>query len=195
MNCTEPVDWSPLKRGGTNFRTHKLVSVDLDTVVFKPSTGAIIFYFAFLLFGIIPSSIGFWQFVNHGFRFSTDVLVPFGFGAVFGTVGLFLFGFGTRPIVFDKRRGYFWKGRKDPDEVWSKDELKHFCELKNIQGLQIITELVKGDKGSFNSYELNLVLKDGSRMNVIDHGNEAALRQDADGLAEFLGVEILERPV
>lgn len=184
-------EWSPLKRGGTNFRTHRLVTIDADTAVFKATAGTIIFATIFLAFGIIPICVAFWLASEHGSVMRTDVLVPLLFGIAFGALGLFLMSWMTRPAVFDRHRGYFWKGRKDPDAVWNKDELKHFCEIRNIQGLQIISELVKGDKGSFNSYELNLVLKDGSRMNVIDHGNERMLRSDAQTLAEFLGVEVL----
>ncbi len=40
-------------------------------------------------------------------------------------------------------------------------------------------------------YELNLILKDGSRLNVVDHGNRDALQGDARTLAEFLDVDLL----
>jgi hypothetical protein len=36
------------------------------------------------------------------------------------------------------------------------------------------------------SYELNLVLKDGSRLNAIDHGNQQALRADSQTIATFI---------
>lgn len=186
-------DWSPLKKGGANFRTHKLVSVDVDTVVFEPSTGALVFYWIFLLFGIVPFGLGIWQILENGFAMKPEILAPIGFGIVFGVIGLVLFGFGTRPIVFDLSRDYYWKGRKDPDEAWDKSELKNFADLTQVVGLQIITEVVSGDKGSYTSHELNLVLKDGSRLNVVDHGNEEKLRADAEVLAEFLEVEILVR--
>jgi len=42
----------------------------------------------------------------------------------------------------------------------------------------------------FTSYELNLVLKDGSRRNLVDHGNLPALRDDARELAGFLIVPL-----
>lgn len=187
------LDWSPLKRGGANFRTHKLVRLGLEIVEFKATTGALVFYSVFMLFGAVPSALAFWQVVSRGFHFEAEILVPLGFGAVFGTIGFFLFAFGTRPIVFDKNRGYYWKGRKDPDAVWSPEELKHFAELKDIAGLQIVTEWVKSDKSSYNSYELNLVLKDGSRLNVVDHGKEDKLEEDARTLAEFLGVPLISR--
>ncbi len=187
------MEWSPLKRGGTNFRTHRLISVEPDVMTFKATTGARVFYSLFLLFGIVPSVFAFVSLMKYGDPTRAEVLIPAAFGSVFGLVGFFLFWFGTRPIVFDRNRGYFWKGRKDPDAVWSHDELKHFAELKDVCGLQIIAENVKSDKGSFMSYELNLVLNDGSRMNVVDHGNGVKLQDDAVALADFLEVPILKR--
>jgi hypothetical protein len=187
------IDWTPLKSGGTNFSTHRLVNVDSDTLSFEPTKGALFFYWVFIVFGLIPFGISIWQIMERGFQLTPEILVPLGFGLIFGSVGLTLYRFGTRPIVFDLKREYFWKGRKDPDSVWDRRELKHFAQLDDVVGLQVLTEVVSSDKGSFRSYELNLVLRDGSRLNVVDHGNEGRLEQDARSLADFLGVEILER--
>ena len=43
-----------------------------------------------------------------------------------------------------------------------------------------------GNKNSYYSYELNLVLEDGSRVNVVDQGNLKRLRSDAQTLSRFL---------
>ena len=122
-----------------------------------------------------------------GASFDTAMLVPMGIGFVFFLVGCSMFWFGTRPIVFDKFRSAFWKGRKGPDDVSDRRELKDYAELQNIHALQIISEYVHGNKTSYYSYELNLVLKDGNRINVTDHGNLKKLREDADALSRFLG--------
>ena len=45
---------------------------------------------------------------------------------------------------------------------------------------------ISGSKSSYTSYELNLVLDDGSRINVVDHGNLDRLRGDATTLSRFL---------
>ncbi len=49
------------------------------------------------------------------------------------------------------------------------------------------TSRVSGNKSSYYSYELNLVLNDGSRINVVDHGNLKRLRSDTQTLSQFLG--------
>ena len=58
--------------------------------------------------------------------------------------------------------------------------------LSAIHALQLVSEHVRGNKSSYWSYELNLVLGDGSRINVVDHGNLDQLRADAQTLAGFL---------
>ena len=61
-----------------------------------------------------------------------------------------------------------------------------FAKLDSIHALQLISEYCRGNKSSYYSYELNLVMEDGSRMNVVDHGNQAKLREDAQTLSTFL---------
>jgi hypothetical protein len=54
----------------------------------------------------------------------------------------------------------------------------------------VIAERVSGNKSSYLSYELNLVLSDGRRINVIDHGDKIKILVDAHDLAEFLDIPI-----
>ncbi len=42
----------------------------------------------------------------------------------------------------------------------------------------------------FWSYELNLVLRNGKRINLIDHGNQRDIRWDAGNLSRMIGVPI-----
>ncbi len=185
-------DWGPAKSGGTNFKTHKLVPGFPDKMEFKAGLGAKLFYLIFmgvgaaaLIFFLIPT-------IQKGaFGLNPDTLVPAGITVIFGGIGVLLHYFGTAPIVFDKNRGYFWKGRKDPQRVFDKKTLKHYCELHEIHAIQLISEYIRGDKSSYYSYELNLVLKDdGRRLNVIDHGSGDVIREDAKILGDFLGVAV-----
>jgi hypothetical protein len=95
--------------------------------------------------------------------------------------------FGTTPIVFDKYQGCFWKGRKVPNGVSDSQGIKYFARLDEIHALQLISEYCRGNKSSYYSYELNLILKNGNRMNVVDHGNPEKLREDTQALSRFLG--------
>lgn len=107
------------------------------------------------------------------------------FGLLFLAGGSGVLYVGATPAVFDKRKGFFWKGRKEPDAGSDWRHLKHCARLGEIHALQLITEQIKG-KSSYSSYELNLVLNDGRRINVVDHGGKDRIRADAAALAKFL---------
>ncbi|VAX28095.1 hypothetical protein MNBD_IGNAVI01-2953 [hydrothermal vent metagenome] len=179
--------WTPAKGGGANFKTHNLVQVNMNRMKFSSSLGAKIFYSLFLLMGLGLAVVFLYQQLaknNSGFTF--DLLFPSLFGLFFAVVGGLLLYFGTKPIVFEKSSGYFWKGRKNPETVYNMSEVKDYVKLKDIYALQIISEYIKSSKSSYYSYELNLVLNDASRINVIDHGNLKKIRKDTLKLSQFL---------
>ena len=64
--------------------------------------------------------------------------------------------------------------------------MTHFAGLEDIHALQLISEYCRGSKRSYYSYELNLVLRNGRRINVMDHGDSEKLREDAKTLSQFL---------
>ena len=181
------IEWSPAKGGGANFKTHNLVQVNRNRIVFRSSIGARIFYGVFLLMGLgFAVAFSYPQISEGTFNFSFDSFFPILFGFLFAVIGGLLLYFGTKPIVFEKGNGYFWKGRKNPETVYNINDQKNCTKLKEIYALQIISEYVRSNKSSYYSYELNLVLNDGSRINVIDHGKLDKIREDAEKLSQFL---------
>lgn len=91
---------------------------------------------------------------------------------------------GAPRTVFDRRAGecvQYAPGATTPA-----------CEplpLKKIAALQVI-----GTKSGFRAFQLNMVLSDppGARGNLMAHGDEKSLRADAQALAAFLKVPVLE---
>ncbi len=184
----EQTNWTPAKRGGANFRTRKLIMVTPNRIEFRASLAAKIFFASFLLGGMgFAVGVSISHFSTGTFPFNPDKLVPLLAGMGFAIVGGFLLYFGTAPIVFDKSRGVFCKGRKARDGVFDSNALKHFAGLEDIHALQLISEYCRGSKRSYYSYELNLVLSNGRRINVMDHGDCEKLREDAQTLSQFLG--------
>jgi len=181
-------EWTPAKGGGANFRTHKLIEISPYRIEFHSSVGAKIFYSLFMVFGlgfgIVFAAIE----LSEG-ELSIDIekLMPILFGLLFFAVGALMLYFGTTPIVFDRASGYFWKGRKTPQDVLDWHSLKNVAQIGEIHALQILAEYIRGSKSSYYSYELNIVLRDGKRLNVVDHGNLNKLREDAKTLSVFLG--------
>jgi hypothetical protein len=187
----EKTEWIPLKRGGTNIKTHNLVMVDPNRYEFKPAVGAIIFYLFFLLIGLGLAGFMIYQIdFNYIGEIDAGIIVAVIMGLIFLVVGFFLFRNGTKPIVFDKSNGFYWKGRQNPSQVYDQNIQKNMVQLYQVHALQIIREYVRGNKSSYYSYELNLILKDGSRKNVVDHGSIKQLQKDAQTLGQFLGIPV-----
>jgi hypothetical protein len=184
-------EWTPARGGGASFKTHKLVTAGTNRLEFRAAAGARVFYSIFLLIGV-GVVVGFTFALVAGKipKIDPGLIIPFLVGTVFAGVGGALLYFGTAPIVFDTQKGYFWKGRKAPDEVFNKSSIKHLAKLEEIHALQLISEYCRSDKSSYYSYELNLVLQDATRINVVDHGNKAKLREDAATLSAFLDTPI-----
>ena len=190
------IDQKPLKMGGANFTTHKLVEVSPSRCEFKLTLGTILFCAFLIVFPLAMAS----SFINfstiHIFFLETvknnpPVAFPLLLSVIFMIVGWTTFLSFLRPVVFDKNAGFFWKGFRQPSLVYSEKKRKNTVRLEEIYGLQIIKEIVYG-KSSYTSYELNLVLKNSERINVVDHGNLRKIKEDAQKLSSFLGVPVLE---
>jgi hypothetical protein len=192
VDFTEPsikkrVDISPLKPGGSNFKTHALIEQSSSKLYYRPSLGGAVFGFTFFAIGL-----GFTIF-NISFEkglmqdLSLFNFFGLGFGLLFAFVGGFMLYYLYKPRVFDKQSGYYYKGYNfRPNEK----HLKHQFRLHEIIAIQIIGETIRGKNGSYGSFELNLVLNDGTRRNVVDHGNLKSIIDDAHCLSEFLNVPI-----
>ena len=184
-------EWRQLKSGGSNFRTHKLIEVNYHRFEFKATVFMKIFCMIFFIAGLAVFFVFGTNTIDmHNFSMDFESLFPLLFGLIFALVGALLLYFGTKPIVFDKTYGYYWKGRKEPAQTYDQSIKKASTPLSNIHALQIISEHVSSSKSSYWSYELNLVLNDSSRLNVIDHGKLESVRTDAQKLSGFLGVPV-----
>lgn len=67
-----------------------------------------------------------------------------------------------------------------------RTSLKVFAKFEEIHAFQLLTERHTGNEGGYYSFELNLVLINGKRINVIDHGNKESIREDAIVLSAFM---------
>lgn len=95
---------SPLKKGGTNFKTHTLVQVSNQRLEYKATVGYKMIAGIFLSIGIIVFVVIF---------MNKEVPILIGLiGLVFLGIGGFIFNNAMTLIVFDKSMGYFWKGEK-----------------------------------------------------------------------------------
>jgi len=186
------VEWYPLKGGGTNFQTHRLDSSNPDFLVFRASKGAYLFSAIFVFFGLLGMLIPLIIFFTQDQKEWVLVLFAVLFGGIFLAVGVFMLYFMTTPRVFDTFYGCYYKGRKKPAHTLglSSGNKHAITHLNEVKAIQILRERIRNKNGSYYSYEINLVLADASRVNVIDHGNHEAIIVDAEILATTLGVPL-----
>ena len=98
-------------------------------------------------------------------------------------------------IVFDKHLGLAWRGKRDPAHARASGRKKGKCfRLDEIVALQLLAERVHVKRSSYLSYELNLVLADGERVNLVDHAKNKVLQGEAATLGRFLDVPVLAGP-
>ena len=178
------IEWTPLIRGGTNFTTHRLIKspgTSRDKVEVKTTMWCYMFcsltviFSAFMFFSILGGD-GTWA-VN-GVEgpppsfWPLFVLLPAAIGC-----GM-LWWQKKKEGVFEYHNYTFTRGNQ-------------IFELDQVHAVQLIDERVRRSKGGyFISYELNLVFKNCSRINIVDHGSLGAIRQDSRMLSEFLRVPV-----
>lgn len=183
----EKVSWEPKKGGGSNFKNRKLILKDSRTLVYKPTVFSYIFSGLFIIgpiaffcvsFIINKNSFG-EQFLELPF-----ILMPLLFIGVAGFIA-----YNTlQPQGFSKQLGYHYKSFKKPTSQREVPDTKKWTKLDDVQAIQIIKERVKTKNSSYTSYELNLVLTDASRVNVVDHSKYDQIKEDARVISDFIGI-------
>lgn len=70
-------------------------------------------------------------------------------------------------------------------------EEKRMVPLANVEALQLLKHYNTSSKNGYWSFEVNVVLKDLSRVNVLAHGGENNAKKDAKTLARFINKPLL----
>jgi len=144
-------DWNSAKSSGSRRQTHEIVSETSNRLEIKVKSTTLIFPVLFSLIGLYAIFSGF--IFQQMFDDIMVLLFTIPMGLVFFAIGVGIFILSKIPQTFDKANGYYWKGKKNPNEI-------------------------------------NLVLKDGQRINVIDHGEKPIILKEAEKLSQFLNLPI-----
>lgn len=153
--------WTPLKPGGTSFTTHALHEVP-GGLEYRKNAQLFLFGALFLVVGLGVTG-----------------------GAVAGNGWLFLVG-----VPFTAVGAWVvWPSRVRFDGVSRSVTVGgRVVRFSTIVALQLLTERIDGgDSSDYDSHELNLVLSDGSRLNVVDHAGRQVLRDDQQRLRSLIG--------
>ena len=186
----QQVSWKPLVKGGANFRTYQLKQLNNKRIEVIPSIASQIFTHIFLVVGAGCIAVWLYSFYDKTLALDQGMYILPIVGGAFCVASILMAKNTTRTKYFDKSLGYFWIGKKGPREQFNLSENPDFLLLNKIYAIQIIKEKVRNDKQNFISYELNLVCKDLSRLNVMDHAIIDQMRIEAKTLSEFLDVPL-----
>lgn len=169
--------------GGASFETH-IAKETNEVFKFLPSTKFALYTLMYLSLALACYFFGMqlWPIDNGlsviGFLLLGASLV-FAFAFVY-----FLKDFFIRN-VFSKKLGYFYRGY-----INIRFLRNNKVSLDDIVAIQILGEITSEQIVPFNSFELNLVLKNSERIHVIDHANLKSIIEDSNKLSKFLNVPI-----
>lgn len=180
----EKVRWDPVIRGGVNRNTHTLKKAGWKRLEFKTTFQYAINSLWILFIGIalcvtilIPEE-------NVSIK---ELLFTLFLGLILIFLGKHFVKDAFQPIVFDFNKNYFWKGNITPDTPEKRAIISTYCVLDDIYALQLIAENSSSQKAPY-TYELNLVLNSGDRINVLNHCNKKQIFKDALLLSRSLKV-------
>ena len=182
--------WTPMFLGPCNVWAHKLTRVNSSRIEFKvgiwPKVFSLIILIgggAFTIFSLFYSKLPDYQ--SRGLLVFAVALLVFACGLV-TLFGWYLLYQTTIPIIFDKGRRLFWKGSKKPWKFVKNKNVKSFAKLDNIHAIQLLSKKIIGPN-SYYRFELNLVLKNSHRLNVVDYSGTRKIDDEAKALSLFLG--------
>lgn len=187
--------WEPIAKSSANFCTHRLKIDPMDGSMRFAGTATnkvIGFFFVgffFVIIGLILSSAI--PSLGRTCRQYPLLYVVFALGAV---PVIFLGCWISRKmnpwIVFDTQNGAFFVAPGNPRRIEDVTVLKNYTPFREVGALQLLEKWVRGGKSSYMAYELNLVRKDGERIQVVSHGDYKKLAEDAAALSEQLRVPL-----
>ncbi|TYP74946.1 hypothetical protein [Aquimarina intermedia] len=180
----QQIDWSPANSGGSNFVSHEIKQVSSSILKVKKTSTLNLFGGVFFLAGLNYVVLAYYFAYIDGILEEQSTLknmqLFFREGGVFLLLGVVFLVMFASTATFNKQLNRFKKG-------------KFTISFSEIYAIQLITEFVQssgGSSGSYLSHELNLVLTNGNRINIMDHGVKAHIEEDAILLGKFLNIPV-----
>lgn len=175
-------EWDTNSWGGANFSTHKLVRVGPGRLEVKASGPGKLFALLFIISGLGVLGVGLLGTVQ-GSQSGAVVI-----GLLFVLAGGWMLFYFTVPVVFDKRSGRFSREARSSSPSVRRMARESSAALSDIHALQLLAAFVTDTEGeNYYYYELNLVLRDATRLHVVNYSKKSRLRADARALSVFLG--------
>ena len=174
-----PIDLNKaLLQKGPKFRSHRIVFDD-NVADLKPTISSLLFCVVYIIVGLFLIMLAVIVYVT---KSQIDFTIFLGaIGIAIATFGFALVMPFVKQVTFNKSRGTF------------KNNIDRAVKMENIVSLQIINKMITSKNGlSYPCYELNILTKNGRRVNVLNHNDISQLKNDAEKLADFLSVTLID---
>ena len=171
----------PFSSGGEYYQDTYLVFKE-DSISLRATLDFFLLYILLMLGGLLFIGIGLFKFDSFGWHAIIAIII----GVFMCMFSLFIcYGIWKRRTApfFDMLDGMFYPNRFNRDSFG--------ISLKQLDHLEILTKRVSGDKKNYYPQELNVVLKDGSRYNILNHADKECLLADAYALANRLSLPLV----
>jgi len=176
-NFKDPVaqktEWTPVfKDTNGNFKVKRISEKDGGRLGFQKSNSSKAMYRNCALMGL--AALAYMVITQNAVLILRIISL---LAVVVGLWGMYL---QSQPFFFDKAAGIFKNGRKQT------------VKLDDVYALQLLSREVqvkappKGELKKIKTYELNLVLNDGKRVNVLAHGGFQEIKEDSDKISGFI---------
>lgn len=188
------IKWTAAHPHSQSFVSHQLLKVNARLLRYKPTKMYLFTRMIFVVVGIGALFATIYGYLTDGLDLKAVAALSV-FALAFLGLGFYFLNEALLPINFDRNRQYYWRDKKSPTEAISKSDLKQFARFDDIHAIQLLKKVVrnrnsKGHTSKTTCYELNFVLKDGERLDVVCFGKADVLRKDARTLARFMDIPI-----
>lgn len=187
--------WEPIASESASFKTQKMVEKRQGIIEVRGTASAALFNLLFAVMGLFALIVAILVFMLMDKPMGYAAIIP----AIVGTVFLWFSLSEMRPkkrAVFNLSKRQFFKEGENSQDIMPLIS-HHAISFNDIHGLQLL-EVYHPDSNfhhrrtrhSYYSYELNLILKSGERINIMSHGDKGDIILDAKRLAKHLAVPI-----
>lgn len=186
-------DWEPMNKNFLFIDNCYLNQLNPSKLVYRPKPNLYLLRFLILCLVVII----YWVVASFFFAYTNFmVFIIAGVLSVLTfVIGYLLTNQHMVAKTFDKRTGIFFAGKNLQSE--KKVDLRNMCLLKDIHAIQLLRNYLNADyleEGRTYTgkqlFEMNLVLKNTYRINVINCSDSYQIRKDARSLAEFLNLSV-----
>lgn len=189
--------WKSIAITSSNFRISKLIEDDNGDIKIRSTVRSFFFDLLLIIIGLVSSL----------FVFVLAVALLDSFLKLFSIIPVIIFFFILKSIKnifpkkiasFNRNKALFWKEGIESDYRYQDKLVNGKLPFFKIYGLQLLKvhhssktiHSISKSSTSFNSYELNLILHNGQRINLMANGDKAAAILEAKKLARYLSKKI-----